>query len=220
MAHRSSEVDIILNRANVALAKSQRLVASWLPPRSEEELKKAKSEEELDREEQEIFKPAPESLGLGAKIPENIKDGDVQRQKLSANDELRRQLLGRDFLKMQAKVKGGRDGMGRVVPGSGPLMARSAPRPEPVKRPIQEESEEDEGGRSLLGKASKKKKAQVKLEEDADAVDVEELNSGQEEPTMTANTHKRSNRYLDQVLAQRERNKKKKRSKRRKENRA
>lgn len=61
MAPQSTETDIVLNRANVALAKSQRLIASWLPPRSEEELKKAKSEEELDREEQEIFKPAPES---------------------------------------------------------------------------------------------------------------------------------------------------------------
>ncbi|KAL9043773.1 MAG: hypothetical protein Q9214_003048 [Letrouitia sp. 1 TL-2023] len=242
MAPQSSEVDIILNRANVALAKSQRLVASWLPPRSEEELKKAKSEEELDREEQEIFKPAPESyvldiflqqlsqpfelmgqrIGLGAKIPENIKDGDLQRQKLSANDELRNQLLGRDHAKIQVKVKGGRDSMGGIVPSSGPLMAGSKPRPESLKHPIQEESEEEEGGRSSLGKTRKNKQAQVKLEEDTDAVGAEGLNVGQEEPAVTANTHKRSNRYLDEVLARRERNKKKKkkRSKRQKENRA
>ena len=55
-----SEADIIFNRANVALAKSQRLVASWLPPRTEEEIKNTKSEEEIEREEQEMFTPVPE----------------------------------------------------------------------------------------------------------------------------------------------------------------
>lgn len=29
-----NEADIIFNRANIALARSQRLVASWLPPRT------------------------------------------------------------------------------------------------------------------------------------------------------------------------------------------
>ncbi len=56
----TSEADIILNRANVALAKSQRLIASWLPPRSSEEIASAKSEEEIEKDEQEIFTPVPE----------------------------------------------------------------------------------------------------------------------------------------------------------------
>lgn len=55
-----SEADIIFSRASVALAKSQRLVASWLPPRTASELANAKSEEELEREEQEMFAPVPE----------------------------------------------------------------------------------------------------------------------------------------------------------------
>ena len=56
----TSEADIIFNRANVALAKSQRLIASWLPPRTEEELRNVKSEEEIEWEEQETFAPVPE----------------------------------------------------------------------------------------------------------------------------------------------------------------
>lgn len=60
MAPPPSEADIIFNRANVALAKSQRLVASWLPPRTEAELKSTKSEEQIDQEEQELFTPVPE----------------------------------------------------------------------------------------------------------------------------------------------------------------
>ena len=60
MAATTSEAEIIFNRANVALARSQRLVASWLPPRTEQELLNPKSEEEIEKEEQELFKPMPE----------------------------------------------------------------------------------------------------------------------------------------------------------------
>ena len=56
----TSEADIIFNKANVALAKSQRLIASWLPPRTAEELANAKSEEEIEKEEEEMFAPVPE----------------------------------------------------------------------------------------------------------------------------------------------------------------
>jgi len=60
MDKKGSEADVIFNRASVALAKSQRLIASWLPPKSEEERRNEKTEEEKEREEQEIFTPVPE----------------------------------------------------------------------------------------------------------------------------------------------------------------
>jgi hypothetical protein len=56
----TNEADIIVNRANVALAQSQRLIASWLPPRTDEERANAKSEEDIEEEEREIFTPVPE----------------------------------------------------------------------------------------------------------------------------------------------------------------
>ena len=66
MAPGTSEADIVLNKNNVALAKTQRLIASWLPPRSAEALPSAKSEEEIDREEQDMFIPGPEVyVGIG-----------------------------------------------------------------------------------------------------------------------------------------------------------
>lgn len=55
-----SEADIIFNRTNVALARSQRLIQSWLPPKTAEETANAKTEEELRKEDEELFKPAPE----------------------------------------------------------------------------------------------------------------------------------------------------------------
>lgn len=59
MALSKSESDIILNRANVALSRSQRLVSSWLP--TEPETTSNKTEEELRREEDEIFTAVPET---------------------------------------------------------------------------------------------------------------------------------------------------------------
>lgn len=55
-----TEADIIFNRASVALARSQRLIASWLPPKTAEEIANTKSEEDLEREEKELFAPVPE----------------------------------------------------------------------------------------------------------------------------------------------------------------
>lgn len=59
MSLSKTESDVILNRANVALSRSQRLVASWLP--QSDELSHTKTEEELQREEDEIFTAVPET---------------------------------------------------------------------------------------------------------------------------------------------------------------
>jgi Protein of unknown function (DUF3245) len=55
-----SESDIVFNRASLALAKSERLIASWLPPKAPQEATGAKTEEELENEESEAFLPMPE----------------------------------------------------------------------------------------------------------------------------------------------------------------
>lgn len=55
-----SEAEVTLNRTNVALSRSQRLVASWLPPRpTNETVAKAEADKEL-QEEDEIFTAVPE----------------------------------------------------------------------------------------------------------------------------------------------------------------
>ena len=54
-----SESEIIFNRASQALAKSQNLIASWLPPKSHE-VAASKTEGELDEEESDICSSVPE----------------------------------------------------------------------------------------------------------------------------------------------------------------
>ena len=60
-----NEADAILNRVNVAQARSQRLVASWFADRDDADgddvkSRHGKTDEELDREEAEMFRPMPE----------------------------------------------------------------------------------------------------------------------------------------------------------------
>ncbi|KAJ5747975.1 uncharacterized protein N7511_009671 [Penicillium nucicola] len=117
MSLSKSESDIILNRANVALSRSQRLVASWLPQESTDELATTKTEEELQREEDEIFTAVPETHGhLVLKIekiqtrrrrplPQKAADGSWNRTELDSNDKLRKQLLGKNYDRvMKAKA--------------------------------------------------------------------------------------------------------------------
>ncbi|KAI4286019.1 MAG: hypothetical protein L6R35_004520 [Caloplaca aegaea] len=213
MAPPPSEADIIFNRANVALAKSQRLVASWLPPRTEAELKSTKSEEQIDQEEQELFTPVPEILGLGAKVPDDLKDGGaLKKQKLTSDDLLRRQLLGKDHAILKKKEERGQRGSGSIVSlGSKPLPAAA-------KRKAEDVSSDDEGGRSSLGK-KKHHHEHDKIREDrgVDALDVgKDVDPGdgrRQRPEAATRSVKATN-YLDEVLSQKSKKKRKNKKKR------
>ncbi|RMJ23001.1 hypothetical protein PHISP_06141, partial [Aspergillus sp. HF37] len=94
--------DVILNKANIALSRSQRIVASWLPPRTSEELQSSNDprQQDLDNEEEkEIFTPTRS----GRAIPQqntansNGQDGTPNRGDQETNEKLRRQLLGRNY---------------------------------------------------------------------------------------------------------------------------
>ncbi|KAF3480750.1 uncharacterized protein GIQ15_06097 [Arthroderma uncinatum] len=171
----ASEADVIFNRANVALARSQRLIASWLPPKTAEESANTKSEEELQREEDEIFTAVPEKLGLGAPIPQKEADGSIKRTELSSNDKLRKQLLGKNFRKTEAP--GPKNAGSRIKQtGSTPNQANE----------VAEDSDEEDG-RSSLGKSKRKGNS----EDQSSAV---KTGSG---------VKKRTGSYLDEVLSQR-----------------
>lgn len=65
----ASQADVIFNRASLALAKSQQLIASWLPPKQGEELKAPDSTEAVDEDDKEIFTPTPELYLLARPKP-------------------------------------------------------------------------------------------------------------------------------------------------------
>lgn len=55
----TTEADIIQNKLNLLFASRQRLLESWLPPRTPEELARSKSAAEIEQEEEAIFRPMP-----------------------------------------------------------------------------------------------------------------------------------------------------------------
>lgn len=64
--------ETIFARANLALARSQRLVASWLPSPTADELANEPSEEELQKQEEDIFVAVPEKYVVYIRAPHPI----------------------------------------------------------------------------------------------------------------------------------------------------
>jgi len=200
------ETDVILNRANIALARSQRLVASWLPARTAEELANTKSEEELLREEDEIFKPVPEKLGLGA-------SPDSSAATPSVNDKLRQQLLGKNYRGSKTAV---------LQSDKHPSHVKPAASTEKGKDKENDDDEDEEQGRSALGRSKKKRKvAPEKGPEMVQGNDVGELAEGEKNVQLAATREeggrgevlskaKARGSYLDELLSNRSRKKKKK----------
>ncbi|KAJ9216726.1 hypothetical protein DTO166G4_1572 [Paecilomyces variotii] len=205
----TNEADVIFNRANIALARSQRLVASWLPPKSDEELaQQTKSEEELQREEDEIFTAVPEKLGLGAPLPKATEDGSWNRTELSSNDKLRQQLMGKGFAKaMAAKQRQLQQNINRR-PEQGKAGAKSSARTE---NDGGDDDDDEEEGRSALG--NKKRKVAATVVEDganneiAESKESSASTSGAE--SGRGKKKKKTGSYLDEVLSQRSKKKKK-----------
>ncbi|OJZ84186.1 hypothetical protein ASPFODRAFT_62202 [Aspergillus luchuensis CBS 106.47] len=161
MSTSKSETDIILNKANVALARSQRLVASWLPaPTTDDQANSKKTKEELQREEDEIFTAVPETLGVGAPLPTKAVDGSWNRTELDSNDKLRKQLLGRNYQKVMAAKKAS------TAKGGGNDAAAASINPTKngvAKTEEEDDDDEEEGRTAAIGKkkamSAKKRKA-------------------------------------------------------------
>ncbi|KAJ9194356.1 hypothetical protein DTO164E3_5334 [Paecilomyces variotii] len=205
----TNEADVIFNRANIALARSQRLVASWLPPKSDEELaQQTKSEEELQREEDEIFTAVPEKLGLGAPLPKATEDGSWNRTELSSNDKLRQQLMGKGFAKaMAAKQRQLQQNINKR-PEQGKAGAKSSARTEDDGG---DDDDDEEEGRSALGNKKRKVAATV-VEDGANNEIAESKESSASTPGAESGRGKKKKKtgsYLDEVLSQRSKKKKK-----------
>lgn len=224
-----NDADVILNRTNVALARSQRLVASWLPPKTAaEESATSKSEEELRQEEDEIFTAVPERLGLGAPLPQKEADGSWNRGELDSNEKLRKQLLGRNYQKVMKKTASTTNqSHKRQDVGNGASDTASSPMPlaagKERKDGNEDDDEDDEGRTSLVGR-SKKKRAAVAVDGSGDhdngasdqaqtaaaqpdgAVEEEMLTKKQ---NLSSKGKRRATSFLDEILADRGKKKKK-----------
>ena len=217
MSLSKSESDVILNRANVALSRSQRLVASWLPKADDEA--PTKTDEELQREEDEIFTAVPEtyvlnhrsqagresltqsSLGIGAPLPQKAADGSWNRSDLDSNDKLRKQLLGKNYdrvMKAAAEEKAA-----AKAAAAKPVQAQ----PETTV----DESDEEDGRAAMLSKQRKRKGAPAVhpavAAAEAEAEAEKEKSDDAKGPARKS--RKKATSYLDELLAERSKKRKK-----------
>ncbi|KAL4793794.1 hypothetical protein BDV19DRAFT_390778 [Aspergillus venezuelensis] len=228
MSLSKSETDIILNKANIALARSQRLVASWLPdePSTESSETNTKTDAEIQREEDEIFTAVPETLGLGAPLPSKAADGSWNRTELDSNDALRRQLLGRNYKKVMAEKERARKekaaSIGSVNGTTGKGAGSTGQQKSNSGSAVEEDDDdEDEGRAASIGKkaASRKRKGGSGGGETTPAGQKEDPNGGESkdeageegDESKTATSQQRSRTkgrkkatsFLDEILAER-----------------
>ena len=152
----TSDADVIMNRINVTLARSQRLINSWLPPKPNTEEQTQNGAEDSD----ENFKPMTETGGIGSKAAypdEGLPNGALQRKKLSSNDKLLEQLIGKKAAQARKKSQqGGKNTGGGGHAAAKPLVERSKLE---QRREVESEDEE-EGGRAAAFKSRKAGKVQ------------------------------------------------------------
>ncbi|KAL1631226.1 hypothetical protein SLS56_004473 [Neofusicoccum ribis] len=180
--------DVAFNRVSVALARSQSLVASWLPPRPAEDPAAQKTPEQLQQEESALFTPGSDILGVGAEPPKDILDGSFKRNQLSSNDRLRQQILGKHAAKGQKST------------AASHLPTKKLERPSKPSR-VQEDSDDDEDGRAAMFK-SKRKTAPAPVRKE-----VSEDDTGSEGEEKS---RKRPVSFLDEMLEERSKKQKRK----------
>ncbi|KAF2735072.1 hypothetical protein EJ04DRAFT_492382 [Polyplosphaeria fusca] len=234
MSKRNSDGDVLANRLNVGLAKSQRLLASWMGPKDDIEPQNEQAREIQDDDDLQEQSFGPDRSGVGFKIPKDGEDGTFARRTQAADNRLLEQLLGKKAAKSHKAIK--------QAPGESkkkPKFSYSSK----VQR--QEESDDEDEGRASAFKSKRRKMNQPRpIVPGSDAVNEEggegkqrpalrqenldDLGEGQREgdvqavsaelgderkPVQSRSSQPKAGSYLDEILAERSKKKKKKRNK-------
>ncbi|KAJ6168412.1 hypothetical protein N7497_001255 [Penicillium chrysogenum] len=210
MSLSKSESDVILNRANVALSRSQRLVASWLPQQTTEELANPKTDEELQREEDEIFTASRRRSAP----PQKAADGSWNRTELDSNDKLRKQLLGKNYDRV---MKAAAEQKAAAAASTATAASASA---SVAKAEVEDEYDEEDGRSAMLARQKNKRKggagagrgvhpaAAAAAAEAGDKGGEEGEGEGAPAPARSKG-RKKATSYLDELLAERAKKRKK-----------
>lgn len=194
------EAAIAQNKQALREAEESRLVSSWLKASLKSTSTTHQSKPSIDinqgqmQDDESDFSANEEGdSGLGFIAPKITGNDLVDRQHLSANDRLRRQMLGKNAFK--------------------PNMSASKPLPAQSRNVRTEDSEDETEGRTKVAgkKSNSTSKTPVPMtvtttENAADAVDGDHINastSGTTTATMKAPSKKRPASYLDEMLAKR-----------------
>lgn len=225
MEAKVSEADLIINRMNLALARSQRLINSWLPPKS------ADDEAQTAEDREEDFRSMTDEAGIGSKAAygdDETSPSLLHKRRLASGNKLLEQLLGKKAAQAHKKSQS----VGKSMAASRHAAPKPlTSRPKPTRKDVSES--EEEGGRSTAFKSRKDDKGSrsvvvepsvistpvyravedqaVATQEDSDSNNEDQTAPGlQQSLPVKAAKNKRGISYLDEVLGQRAKKKKKK----------
>ncbi len=218
--------DVILNRINVAHARSLRLLQSWLPPKSEQDPATQSTPEDDD------FTSMTEIGGYGSKAAhaDDASDGLIPRRKTTSQDMLLEQILGKKGARAKKRkdAENARDKKAEKLGVSKPLVKR----PGQGRKMDDGSEDDDEGGRSSAFESRRVRSAGAGKAEMAEVraaiagtTDVDTTTAtatpgtlpqtGDNEPAGESEREERAPKrkkgsYLDEVLAQKSKKKSKK----------
>ncbi|KFY12279.1 hypothetical protein V492_03977 [Pseudogymnoascus sp. VKM F-4246] len=140
----ASNLEDIQARIDLAIAKQDAIVKSWVDKFDTSRCAPSKTKEEIEAWDAELFNPMPSNLGLGAPIPKEYLSGDMNRKDISSNSKLRSLMMGK------------KAGLQAAKPRDAEEKASS------MKRGLKEDTSDEEEGRSKLGKSKKAKREVAK----------------------------------------------------------
>ncbi|KFY38424.1 hypothetical protein V495_06572 [Pseudogymnoascus sp. VKM F-4514 (FW-929)] len=140
----AANLEDIQARIDLAIAKRDAIVKSWVDKFDTSKCAPSKTKEELEAWDAELFNPMPSNLGLGAPLPKEYLNGDMNRKDNSGNSKLRSLMMGK------------KAGLQAAKPRDAEEKASS------MKRGLKEDTSDEEEGRSNLGKSKKAKREVAK----------------------------------------------------------
>ena len=209
MATSQELADIIFNRQAVALARSRRLVQSWLPPKPTTDDAELPDQQPAAEEEDDDWEGMTELQGVGSKRKaedEGVLDG-LKRKKLSSDNKLLELLLGKKAAQAKKKTLETSRYGGRAV--ATPLEKRATA----VRQHVSEDEEEGRAS-SFKSRKSKAKPAVVELEPEVDrpedpVPDEDGMGAKQQVQALSARVEahppakkRKGGSYLDEILNQ------------------
>ncbi|OBT72077.1 hypothetical protein VF21_09045 [Pseudogymnoascus sp. 05NY08] len=140
----ADNLEAIQARIDLAIAKQDAIVKSWVDKFDTSKCAPSKTKEEIEAWDAELFNPMPSNLGLGAPIPKEYLNGDISRKDINGNSKLRSLMMGK------------KAGLQAAKPRDAEEKASS------MKRGLKEDTSDEEEGRSNLGKSKKAKREVAK----------------------------------------------------------
>ncbi|KAK4619735.1 hypothetical protein CLAFUW4_10894 [Fulvia fulva] len=171
-----SAIDILITRQNIALARSQKLLQSWLPAKASEQPTSAAADSDQDD-----FQGLGEATGIGAKRKneDDSELGGILKRRRTDNDKLLENLIGKKAAQARKKSQ---EAEKSTHAARKPLESQKL---KMFNKPA--ESEDEEEGRASAFTSKKQRRSQKNATMPVDAVavagaDDEDTLNGDAEP--------------------------------------